>query len=161
MLVRKIDKAKWITGSTPIEPLSSADAITNCLKTKNNTLSVWRIDSETELEEAVLAIVSGQDHLDTIDVVMLDDDYLIKCKIPTKEIEGRTPVEDLKHTHRDLSSLDFWAIGMVAEHIVENIKKDKLKRFTQAKLKKIIKDAIANNRLKLSDLKEDIQKQIN
>lgn len=161
MLVRKVDKAKWVSGFTPIDPLSSADAITNCLKTKNNTLSVWSINSEAELEEAVLAIVSGQDHLETIDVVMLDDDYFIQCKILTKETKGQTPVEDLEHTHRDLSSLDFWTVGMVAEHIVENITKGKLRRFAKDQLKKIIKDAIANNRLKLSDLKEDVQKKVN
>jgi hypothetical protein len=159
MLIRKIDRAKWMSGDTVKYP-PCADAITNCLKTNGNTLSVWRINNESEIEEAVLAIVSGQDHLDTIDVVMLDDDYFVKCQISTEETEGRTPVEDLKKSHSNLSSLDFWTIGMVAEHIIENIKKNKIKRFTIASLKRIIKDAIAKNRLELSDLKENIQKKL-
>jgi hypothetical protein len=159
MLVRKINKAKWMNGDTVNEP-PSADAITNCLRTTKNTLSVWRINNEAELEEAVLAIVSGQDHLETIDIIMLDDDYFMKCHIPMEETEGLTPVEDLKKTHIDLCFLDFWTIGMVAEHIIENIKKHRLKRFTISGLKKIIKNAIAKNRLKLSDLKESVQKNI-
>jgi hypothetical protein len=160
MLIRKIDKAKWLNGDIPKEP-PSADAITNDLKTTKNTLSVWRINDETELEEAVLAIVSGQDHLETIDVVMLDDDFFVKCNISTETTNGNTPVIDLVDTHRDLLSLDYWTIGMVAEHIIENIKKDKLKRFTKIKLKQIIKDAIGMKRLTLSDLTKDIQNKIN
>jgi hypothetical protein len=101
MLVRKVNKAKWINADNVKEP-PSADAITGCLRTTNNTLSVWRINNETELEDAVLAIVSGQERLDTIDVIVLDDEHFIKCKISTEETEGRTPVEDLKSTHRDL-----------------------------------------------------------
>ncbi|MDR1884565.1 MAG: hypothetical protein LBR26_17595 [Prevotella sp.] len=159
MLVRKINKAKWFNDGKIIED-PSADAMTNCLKTTQNTLSVWLINSETEIEDAVLAIVSGQDHLETIDIVMLEDEYFIKCEIRTEETEGLTPVFDLRNKHRDLASLDFWTLGMVAYHIIENIKKNKLQRFTEAKLKKIIKNAIANNRLRLTDLKEDIQKKV-
>jgi hypothetical protein len=159
MLVRKIDKAKWMKGDNIKEP-PTADAITGCLRTKGNTLSVWRINNETELEEAVLAIVSGQDRLETIDVVILDDDYFVKCKISTEETKGLTPVADLRDTHIDLCSLDFYTIGMVAEHIIESIKKDNLKRFTKAKLTEIIKNAIAKNRLELDDLKEGIQKKL-
>jgi len=159
MLVRKIDKAKWMNGDNINEP-PTADAITGCLKTKGNTLSVWRINNETELEEAVLAIISGQDHLETIDVIVLEDDYFVKCEISTEETVGITPVVDLRDTHIDLCSLDWWTIGMVAEHIVESIKKDKLKRFTKAKLTEIIKNAIAKNRLEIDDLKEGIQKKI-
>ena len=159
MLVRKINRAKWMNGNDTKEP-PTADAITGCLRTKENTLSVWSINNETELEEAVLAIVSNQDRLETIDVVMLDDDYFMKCKISTKETAGLTPVKDLVDAHRDLSSLDFWTIGMVAEHIIESIKKDKVKRFREAELTKIIQNAIIKKRLELSDLKEGIIKKI-
>lgn len=159
MLVRKINRAKWMSGDNIKEP-PAADAITGCLRTTKNTLSVWRINNEAELEEAVLAIVSGQDHLEAIDVVMLEDEYFVKCAISTEETEGLTPVTDLKDTHIDLCSLDFWTIGMVAEHIIERIKKDKLKRFREAELTKIIKNAIAKKRLELADLKEGIQKKL-
>jgi hypothetical protein len=159
MLVRKINRAKWMSGNDVKEP-PAADAITGCLKTAKNTLSVWRINNETELEEAALAIVSSQDHLEAIDVVMLDDEYFVKCKISTEETEGLTPVEDLKDMHRDLCSLDFWTIGMVAEHIIESIKKDKLKRFREAELIKIIRRAVSKNRLELSDLKDNVRKKI-
>jgi hypothetical protein len=49
MLIRKIDKGKWISHDTVIEP-PSADALTKDLPTRGNTLSVWYINNETELE---------------------------------------------------------------------------------------------------------------
>lgn len=159
MLVRKINKAKWMLGDDVNEP-PTADAITGCLRSTKNTLSVWHIKSATELEEAVLAIASGQDRLETIDVVILDEDYFEKCNILIEATEGNTPVPDLKDTHLDLCSLDFWSIGMVAEHIAESIRQNKFKRFREAELSNIIIKAINANRLKLTDLKEGIQKKI-
>jgi hypothetical protein len=57
LLVRKIERAKWmqkdvVNGATP-----SADAVTGSLRTKNNTLSVWQIENLDELEDAVIAFV--------------------------------------------------------------------------------------------------------
>ena len=161
MLVRKIDRGNWMNGND-VRETPSANAITNCLKTstRKNTLSVWRINNETELDEAVLAIVSGQDHLVTIDVVLLDDEYFIECQISIEETEGKTPITDLKNSHRDLCFLDYVTLGKVAYHIVDKIKVNKSVRFTESKLKKIIKDAIDKKRLELSDLKEDIRKKM-
>jgi hypothetical protein len=161
MLVRKINRANWMNGNE-VRETPSANALTNCLKTstQKNTLSVWHINDETKLNEVVLAIVSGQDHLVAIDVVLLDDEYFVKCQISIEETEGKTPVTDLKNLHRDLCLLDYWTLGMVAYHVVDKIKVNKSIRFTETKLKKIIKDAIDKKRLELSDLKEDIQKKI-
>jgi hypothetical protein len=161
MLVRKINKSNWINKDTVTEP-ASADAITNCLRTKQNELSVWHINDKTKLEEAVLAIISGskQEHLETIDVVMLDDDHLSKCKILTKETDGDTIVKDLKNTHIDIHSLNVSSITMIAEHIIENIKKENCQRFTEPKLKKLLKDAIDKKRLELTDLPANMQKKI-
>jgi len=161
MLIRKIDKAKWVSGNSINEP-PTADAITNCLRTRNNKLSVWRIKDESELEEAVLAIVAGQDHLETIDVVMLDDKHFAERRISTEEsaIDARTPVEDLKHIHRNLSSLNVLTLKVVAEHIMERIKKDYLRRFTNAQLKRILNEALTNNRLRLSDLQESMRNRL-
>jgi hypothetical protein len=159
MLVRKIDRNKWMNGDDVIEPIP-ADAITNCLRTKGNTLSVWKVNSERELEEAVLAIASSQDHLETIDVVWLDDDYFVKCKVNVEQTDGLTKIKDLAHTHRDLASLDLWTLGMVAQHVAESIKRNRIKRYTAASLKKILKDAVSKNRLNLSDLKDSVQKKM-
>jgi len=160
MLVRKIDISNWKNNDVVIKPVS-ADAITNCLKTKRNTLSVWRINNENELEEAVLAIVSGpnQKYLESIDVVILNEEYF-NNEITTKMTEGDTVVEDLKNTHIDLCSLNILTIGKIAEYIVESIEKNNHKRFTKTKLNEILKKAVDKKRLNLTDLAKDMQNKI-
>jgi hypothetical protein len=160
MLIRKIDKGKWISQDTVIEP-PSADALTKDLPTKRNTLSVWYIDNETELEEAVLAIISGQPHsLETIDIVILEDTYLINNNINIEKTNGETPVVDLKERHRDLSSLNCWTLVKIAEYIAENIKNNNIRRYRKADLRRIIKNAVSEERLSFYDLSDSIRVQL-
>lgn len=160
LLVRKINKAKWYQIDIENDNDVKADAITNCLKTTKNNLSVWRIESEDDLEEAILALVANQDHLDTIDVVILEESTLIDYKLNIVASPGDTPVESLIAAHRDISDLTFTNLGMVKDHIVERIRNQKIKRFTVGSLKKLLKEAIENGILKIEDLKESVQSKI-
>ena len=160
LFVRKIDKGKWFQVDLHQNTDYSADAITNCLKTRQNTLSVWEIISETDIDEAVLAIVSGQDHLDTIDVVLMSPDYLKKQGIDYKRTNGSTPVDDLVEKHIDLSNLTYKSLGIVAYHIVDKINDQKVKRYTIRQLKEILNQAISQNRLTPDKLKDFIREKL-
>jgi hypothetical protein len=159
-LVRKINKAKWYQINIMESDDVSADAITNCLKTTKNTLSVWHIETEADLEKAVLAIVANQDHLDTIDVVILDEPSLNNYNLNIVASPGETPVLSLIEAHRDIAELSFTKLGQVKEHIVQRIRNQKLKRFTVSSLKKILTNAINEGILKKEDLNESIQQKI-
>lgn len=159
-LVRKINKAKWLQVDLSQTDDVSADALTNCLKTTKNTLSVWKIDSEEDLEQAVLALVANQDHLDTIDVVILQESSLSTYNLNIVASPGETPVESLVEAHRDIADLTFSKMGSVKDHIVERIRNNHIKRFTVGSLKKLIKKAIEDGLIKKEDLKESIQNKI-
>ncbi|GCC53700.1 hypothetical protein SanaruYs_39450 [Chryseotalea sanaruensis] len=159
-LVRKVNKAKWFQIDILKDDDVSADALTNCLKTTNNTLSVWRIDNEADLDSAILAIVANQDHLDTIDIVILEESSLEGYNINIVASPGETPVASLISAHRDLSQLTFSKIHDIKNHIVERIRNDKLKRYTVASLKKILNSAIERGLVKQEDLKESLRKKI-
>ena len=160
LLVRKINKAKWLQVDISTTDDVSADAITNCLKTTKNTLSVWKIDTEEDLEQAVIALVANQDHLDTIDVVILQEDSLNEYNLNIVASPGDTPVESLVEAHRDIADLTFSRLGSVKDYIVERIRNEHIKRFTVGNLKKLIKKSIEDGLLKKEDLKESIQKKI-
>ncbi len=160
LLVRKINKAKWLQVDISTTDDVSSDAITNCLKTTKNTLSVWKIDTEEDLEQVVLALVANQDHLDTIDVVILQEDSLNEYNLNIVASPGDTPVESLVEAHRDIADLTFSRLGNVKDHIVERIRNEHIKRFTVGNLKKLIKKSIEDGLLKKEDLKESIQKKI-
>jgi len=159
-LIRKINKAKWFQIDIFNDDDVSADAITNCLKTTKNTLSVWNIESEDDVDKAVLAIVSSQDHIETIDVVILNTEKIKEYEINIIASSGNTPIEEYKNLHRDLAELTFSKLGKIKDHIVERIRNDKIKRYTKGKLKKMLLEAIDCGKIKLDDLNDSIQNKL-
>lgn len=160
LLVRKINLAKWLQVDISQTNDVKADAITNCLKTFKNTLSVWKIDSEDDLEKAVLALVSNQDRFDTIDVVVLKESALTKYELNIIDSPGNTPVKSLVEAHKDIVELSFSGIGVIKDHIVERILDQHTKRFTVGTLKKLVKKSIEEGLLNKDDLKESIRGKI-
>jgi hypothetical protein len=146
LLVRKVDKALWLK-NPPIDSVEDcpSDAITICIKTKSNKLSVWRIDSIDNIDEAVLAIASALDHLESIDVVAIPKNEFNDIKIV--DSPGRTNVPDLVGNHYDLTDITFKKLGIIATSILTQAKGNLIKRYTKNDLKKILNKAIANNRL--------------
>lgn len=160
LLVRKINRNKWPNSNNINVFDICSDAITSCLRSSKNTLSVWKITTEQDLDEAVLALASNFQRLESIDVVLLDGQDLVKASVSIEQTKGITPVKDLEKTHFDLSELNYYKIGLVAEHIAQRIYFKKIKRYTITDLKNILKEAINNNRLSMDDLNESVRKKI-
>ncbi|MCH8823925.1 MAG: hypothetical protein IH984_10495 [Planctomycetes bacterium] len=160
LLVRKIDFAKWnqrkiLDGESP-----SADAITRCTKTAGNTLSVWLIENEDELNDAVLAIVTANDHLETIDILSIELDLLLNQGIILIEKLGLTLYTDFADRHRDISELNYDTLGKVAHVIVESIRQKRRKRFSKKDLINLLTEAVRLNKIEWAGLKPDVQKYI-
>ena len=160
LLVRKITPAKWrqrkiFEGEPP-----SADAITFDMKTKDNALSAWEINSSGELNEAILAIVSAGTNLDRIDVVIIEHELLDAEGLNVVESRGKTPYENFAQRHRDIIKLDYDSLGKVAQAIIGSLKMNDSIRFTLSKLKEILKEGIKTEKIKLYDLDESIRNKI-
>jgi len=155
--VRKINKAKWLRADIVNGAEIPADAITNCLRTQQNNLSVWKIKSEDEIESAVLAIISGQARLETIDIALLSPEYLEQNAVKFMATEGKTAVKMPKDIHFDMVELTYEKLGVIAYHIVEKFKEKKVFRYTRKKLKDILNNAINEKRLDINKLSEDIK----
>ena len=159
-LVRKINKAKWMQVDIEANVPASADAITNCMKTNLNTLSVWEIDDVGNIDEAALAIVGSNTNLDAIDLVVFDSEFIDANKIRVNNTEGDTAAIDKRNTHRDLADLNYDHLGILSRQVVNELREDKVKRFTMGKLKQILREAIQEKRIDLDRLSEDIQKKL-
>ena len=159
-LVRKIEIAKWMQNNIVGGEDISADAITNCMKTTGNTLSTWQIPGGNDVKEAILAIVSGHHHLDTIDVVCFDRSSLEKQGLSLESTPGNTPVKDLINRHIDISNLTYTALGTVGREIVEEIKQKKVIRYTKGMIKRLLNDAILTGRFQKGDLNESLQNKL-
>jgi hypothetical protein len=157
-LVRKVEKAKWLQKPITDGAEVSADAITNCLKTKSNTISVWEISEEKHINDAILALASGADHIDTIDVVLLPRRSVIDAGLFLESIPGITPAQDLINSHRNISDLDYTSLGVLKNIIVDEFKKDRVIRYTRKQLITLIRNAITTGRLIRTSLKPDVLK---
>ena len=159
ILVRRINRAKWqqIINEDDTSD-SSADAITNCLKTTNNDLSVWKIDTIEGLENAILALITGsqQTKLSTLHYVLLDENVVLEKGLSLKESEGDTNVESLKNTHKDISKLTYKRLGIIKDLIIEQLENDDETFFTKSKLKEILKKAIHDGKVSKNSLHPDL-----
>lgn len=133
----------WISG-----PEVQADAITGCLKTTKNTLSVWNVEeiSEKELKNIALALITGsmQLKISAMHVVAIEEEKFIKKGIEVVASDGDTIVNDLVKRHKDLSNLTYRKLGIVKEVVVDSIKRNKVRLFTKQELKTILLEGIAN-----------------
>lgn len=158
-LIRKINKAKWNQNKLDESYEVTADVITNCLKTTKNTLSVWKIEAESDLDQAILALISNQDHLDAIDIVILEE-KILKRELIINETPGNTTISSLIHSHRDIANLTYTQLGIVKNHIIDKFRQNQIKRFTKTDLIKILKRHIDLGVLKEEDLKESVRKKL-
>lgn len=154
-LVRKIAMGKWCV-SDEILPIN-ADAITQCLKTDNNTLSVWRIENESDISKGVLAMAANNDYLSKIDVVIVEESSLSAGCITIASTPGETPCVDLVHTHRDLADLNVANLAFISDSIAAQIRAKKVHTFTASKVKALLLDAIAAGTLNADLLSESVR----
>jgi len=153
-LVRKISRAKWEV----LEPKDSidADAITSCLRTQKNCLSVWR----STMDDAVVAIVSNADRLATMHLVSIDESFLVEQGIAFVDSPGNSPLEDMNGKHVDLSNLNYAGLGQLAEYVAAQIGGNEVTSYTAVQIAKLFVAAQEQDRLKIGDLKEELWKDI-
>ena len=159
LLVRKIQQAKWLQNDILHGEPVSGDAITNCLRTRNNTLSTWEIPAESQIEEAVLAIVAAQQHIDTIDVVVLQRDEIEEVATLRKS-PGAPPVKDLVNSHVDIADVNYETLGEVAGAIVQKFREEKVFRWTARRIKGLLAEAVSSGRLALDDLAPGLRRKL-
>ena len=161
-LARMFTRAKWKQcvdlGSQEIP----ADAVTCDLKTRDNTLSFWQCGEGTdeEVSEAALAIATGRDRLDKLDVVWVKTAELTGDSLTTQQTAGRTPVLSLVGEHVDVIRLDFQRLGKVAYRISLAIEQECWSRLSKKQVANIIAAAVRQGRVSLTDLKEKLQVEI-
>lgn len=176
LLVRRINRAKWdqIVDTNVSDNVitkianwfkflingndASADAITNCLKTFNNDLSVWHIETDAELEDAILALITGssQKKLSALHIVIIDEETALKKGIQLANTPGDTVAKELINSHKDLTNLTYYKLGIVKDLILDGIKKNRTLLYTRKQLKDLIKKAINEGKVNKLELHQDL-----
>ena len=159
-LARKISRAKWDAKEGLSKGEISADAVTADLRTRENKLSFWRCGSETEVEDAALAIAAAGERVDKLDIVWIDEGELQTDGQTLENTKGRTHVTELIDHHVDICRLDYVRLGNVAHHVITAIEEDRYIRLSKGRVAKILVAAVRQGRVDLNDLEEDVQKQV-
>lgn len=158
MYLRMINKkAKWEESKKTRIPELSSDIITNCLRTTEETLSLWHIDDIHKIDDAIIALASNRDLIQKLDYLIIPDEYIEKYDLHLKENDGKSPYEDFNKEHRDIINVDYEKLGIVSEMILDimNNTSSTIKRVYEdevlAKLTEALKDGkITQTKLKKS-----------
>lgn len=153
-LIRKVSLAKWKGCLTSDGDYISADAVTACLRTTGNSLSVWKADSEDEKKCALLALVASLQRLDAIEYVILNEDDLKIGNLGVIKTEVDNPAIPPKELHHDIVNLDHGTLKVVAKLIKKEVSENKFSRLSRSEAKEILSEALRMNFIikdKLSD----------
>lgn len=101
---------------------STGDILFSELKTDKNTLSLWSYQDDQEISDLLVAIALGRDSIQKLVYVIMDDEGIEKMGIPCKPERGDADglkSENILMKHVNLTNIDFWRLGYVAEYLCE------------------------------------------
>lgn len=184
-IARKVSLAKWNKKTGLTEKEIAADAVTVDLKTTSNTLSFWECGKaeSAALDCAALALASGFQRLDKLDLIWVDSSALRAGGIELETTPGRCHYKPAINLHMDAIRLDSLRLVKVAEFMAtavasskqeldkknknkkakesEEGKKNKyFKRYTRTQVKNLLIRAIKAEEIDLEDLDKGLQEKL-
>ena len=75
------------------------------LQTRENKLSVYRVESENAAERVAIALAANRDNLANFDYAVIDDVKLLSTDIKISRQIGETPDHEVNQLHYDLFDL--------------------------------------------------------
>lgn len=159
---RKIARAKWDPKPGMLPDAIRADALTGCLRTTDDTLSVWACDGTlADIAEVALALVAQGNTLDKLDIVLLEQRELEDKGITPVATPGETPLADLRARHHDLANLDMVAHSHVAVLVATAVRaRNGHYQFTRRRAIELLRAAIDGGRVGREALADGLRREI-
>ena len=126
-LFRKFTRQKWDTKPSDVT-LSElqADALTSCLRTSSNNLSLWESDNDvyTQNEDILTALfTAGKDAPERTDIVVVrkgDLEPRFEVRL-VQELGVSAAIETVNSKHVNLTGLNYASISQFAESMIAKI----------------------------------------
>lgn len=158
--VRKINRAKWPKQVNEIVQSSvdsiQADAITGCMKTSGNKLSLWKVDrfdgKNNNSIQNIWPIIAGFERPSRCDVIYISDEDLESVGIEVQQSpdDARTCIAGMDEYHYNAIVNDYKGLGEFARIITNAL--HTFYRFQDKDVATELKDMVNNGILKKSDL---------
>ena len=152
--LRVTRQARWLkhpdlTWLSPDE--IQADALGD-LQTRNNALSVYKVEDESETRRVVVALAANRDMLANLDYAVFDGDSLPAIGVRLDQQDGATPDAEANKLHYDIREhtakrlTELARVVSCAEH----------KRVPVKKVKDWLQNAVQSGSLERERLKESL-----
>lgn len=165
MLIRFISSiSKWDESKVINRPdaFICGDTISD-LRTTDNNLSVWKADSEEDIEDAIVALALNRDAVDKIIYILIREEDLAKLEIEISyKNAGKAPglKDSILNKHRDLIELDFWRIGFLAEYMLRLAKDENHRKLcSKAEVKKLL-NKYKGSKIKIENMSEKLKEKL-
>ena len=124
--VRMIGYNKWSHSYNELKEISDfsrnethADVITTELRTHNNTISLWKIESLDDIDDIVLSLAMSRDKLARLDIMIMEQEkleaFIAKDNIKIAPDSANTAIEKLKKQHYDIVDMTYTNLGELSE----------------------------------------------
>lgn len=160
--IRKISRSKW-----PKEIANAkvadvrADAITGCLRTTEDKLSLWKVERIGNPEEDLLPLITGFEKPNRCEVVYIDEKLLIDAKVDLVQEKGNTPLKELQDTHYDAIVNNYEGLGTFAQIILTVLNEENTSvRISDKKVAQIIKSLVEDGKINKEDLNTKMQEKL-
>ena len=167
MLIRGIASLSRWDGTTVVnrQDATTAGDVISDLRTQNNTLSVWRADSDEDINDAIVAMSLNRNDVSKMIALLLDEEDLSAMQIGFSDKKpGKAPgaIEVIKKKHRDLLEIDYKRLGVLSDYMLK-IVHDKSKRVEVSKpnMKKLLEKYRADKKIILDEMNNDLRKNLN
>ena len=166
--VRKIARSKWQETHLSSNEAQAreevkrvkADAITNCIKTSDNKLSLWRVDDKKDSIDDIVPLIIGFERPDTCDVVYITEEVFSEDQITLEQSsdDANTPIEELKQYHYNAIVKDYEGLGKFAKVVLKSL--DNHKRFKGREVKTKLKDMLNNHEIEREMISEKLYEKL-
>ena len=166
--VRKIARSKWQETHLSSNEAQAreevkrvkADAITNCIKTSDNKLSLWRVDDKKDSIDDIVPLIIGFERPDTCDVVYISEEVFSEEQITLEQSsdDANTPIEELKQYHYNAIVKDYEGLWKFAKVVLKSL--DNQKRFKGREVKTKLKDMLNNHEIEREMISEKLYEKL-
>ncbi|MBR5678269.1 MAG: hypothetical protein IKX20_09035 [Paludibacteraceae bacterium] len=167
MLIRGIASLSRWDGSTIVnrsDATTAGDVISD-LRTQNNKLSVWRADSDEDINDALVALSLNRTDVQKVIALLLDEKDLEAMQIIySDKLHGKAPgaIDSIKIKHRDLLEIDYKRLGFLSDYMMSIVhNKEKRVEISKPSIKKLLEEYKEAGKIKVEEMNEELRLNLN
>lgn len=166
--IRKISRSKWQEHQLSDDVVQAeyevkrvkADAITNCIKTTGNKLSLWKIEEKTNSIDDIIPLIVGFERPDTCDIIYISEETLFEegISLEQSENDANVPLEKMKKYHYNAVVGDYEGLGKFAKVVLKSLNNHK--RFKGKEVKEKLREMLGHHEIEKEMISEKLYEKI-